>query len=384
MHRRSDTHLRALCVALSIICAYTFIVGFTGLLGIPTWRSPSEPIDLYFYAREFQALLSGEKINGLFLPFSYLTIALLVWPPREFLTLYAATINLMAFSVIGYWCWIRTVNFSKVERGCLFLACFACSTYGFMLQQGQFSAFFIALLAAVLLVDQGIQNVWLRVLATSFFMSLAVAKPQISLFFVLPLLVKKRYSEIALVALVVTMSSFFFASFAGVTPFEFLNNNKDHWPSIAQTGTNTIRLVSLLGVKPKTAFYGVALFFGALGTILIWRCRAASLPRLFALAGIISRLWSYHHAYDDCLIVFAVLEFGLIAIESRRQTDWIWFLALGFTLWFPTDILFHISAEKTQEAFIGFNVLQTMVWIAAAYKLAQVPTYFRPKSDIQM
>jgi len=76
-----------------------------------------------------------------------------------------------------------------------------------------------------------------------------------------------------------------------------------------------------------------------------------------AIAAVVSRMWTYHAAYDD-MILFFVMAIALVhALRQRTVFACAVAIILGMTLWPPkTHLTTHI---------LGYDVFQLVAWTIA-------------------
>jgi hypothetical protein len=108
-----------------------------------------------------------------------------------------------------------------------------------------------------------------------------------------------------------------------------------HWFSRALESTRDAR--NVLGV------------IGVLVTLMAaWRLDGSDLG-LLGVVGVVSRLFTYHAAYDDVLIAFLLIALSARAF-GREGTMW-WkagWLLCGLTLWLPYTIYVPVIAQGLQ------------------------------------
>ena len=77
-----------------------------------------------------------------------------------------------------------------------------------------------------------------------------------------------------------------------------------------------------------------------------WRLHRRDPLALFGVLAVVSRLFTYHRAYDDVLIVFLLIAFGARAFGIGNTTWWkAGWVVCGLTLWLPYTLYVPVWAQ---------------------------------------
>jgi hypothetical protein len=77
-----------------------------------------------------------------------------------------------------------------------------------------------------------------------------------------------------------------------------------------------------------------------LAGVLFSLWRNSSTLVLFAIAATVGRLWSYHRAYDDVMLIFLLVALGKLVLRHRSTGTVLAFCLVGLSLWAPFPIKF--------------------------------------------
>jgi hypothetical protein len=268
-------------------------------------------------------------------PWAYGTGALVMWPSNwTAARCYFAALDLLLLGWVGF-----VAYRVGMPRGRPTALLFCSSVLaGFSIHStlgtGQYG---IIVLAALL-------GVWWfseqqRPILAGLLLGVALVKPTLSIPFLIPMLVKKKcWPSLITAGLYLGLASCFTWWLIGVDPLTMLKYMLNS-PYGALGGVDLIELLSRLGVSRGTAMKITPPVVVAVAFILSILWRRASLLTLFALAGVATRLWSYHRGYDDLIGIFLLLGLGAAALERRNVAAWAAFLSMGVTLWIPARLL---------------------------------------------
>lgn len=287
-------------------------------------------------------------------PWAWLGNLVIYWPPRYERIYYAAL-------MLGVTLLLATFAYREGERvrvgggRLLAAAVLASSSLVTALGLGQNSPFIVAaLVACYLLLNRGH-----RVLA-GLCLGFALAKPQISLLFTVPLLVTGEFVALAVAAAYAASAMLIVCAMTGLTPVALFGDWQRYIASIEWPGYGPYQLLIDAGLPERDVLLGSALVFGGVAMTVIAILRQRPLLVLFAIAAAAGRLWSYHQLYDNLMIVFLLIATGTQMLRSDRPQPAVLFVLVGLTLWLPGRVC----------DWPVFQWFQMTVWVGAAVAVA--------------
>lgn len=291
-------------------------------------------------------------------PWAWLGNLLLYWPPAMQRVYYGLLIVGVLLLIVS---WAYRIGERARPGGGLMLAgaTLAMSSVVTALGLGQNSPFMVAaLVGCYMLVANG------HPVAAGLCLGFALAKPQISLLFVLPLLVTGQFLALAVAAAYVVVATLLVCSMTGLTPIELTRDWQVYIAGIKWPGYGPYQVLIDAGLPERAVLVSSALVFGGAATAAIAVLRDRPLLVLFAIAAVAGRLWSYHQLYDNLMIVFLLVALGELALRSAARPALIMFLLVGVTVWAPGRFC-DVAA---------FQWFQMFTWLAGAGMAAAAST----------
>ncbi len=291
-------------------------------------------------------------------PWAYFTAIALMWPSGwQAARAWYAGVNVLAIAVMGTFAY-RVGRCGGKETACLFAAAtLAMGSICGTLVVGQFGPIVAAALIAALWLDEGGHPVLAGIAV-----GVGLFKPTLSVPFLIPFLVKRRWTVLAAAGIYIALGSCFVWWRSGVNPLVMLHNMQEapirDWKF---TGSHDLlSLMGLMGWDKRIAINMTAVTVMALAFGLLVYWRNASMLYLFAIAAMAARLWTYHRYYDDTILVFLLAAVGEAAIRGRSRVGTVTFAVLGASLWLPQRIV-------SDEIGLGVAIWLPMilVWLAA-------------------
>jgi hypothetical protein len=230
---------------------------------------------------------------------------------------------------------------------------------------------FSALLGALWLTEHD------RPILAGLLLGVALAKPTLSLPFLLPMLVKGRWVPVVTAATYVGAASCLTWWLTGTDPVTMLGQTaaaSARWG--VESGTDPITFLSRLNVPVSTAFRITAAVVLAVSCMLMILWRRASMLTLFAVAAATARLWTYHRNYDDLIGIFLLLALGTLALECDSAAAMAAFLTMGLVLWIPQRLLGTEAGFVLLLGWIGCAV----VLLCATPREASTAGVLRPQT----
>jgi hypothetical protein len=299
-------------------------------------------------------------LAGAYPPWAYVTGALFTWT-SSFQTARAlfAAANLVTLAWLLAWA-IRlgSVGFG-LSGWVLSLSVFAtgsiCTTFG----NGQYGVMVLAALAGTALFAE--RGNWL--LAGVLFAA-ALTKVTLAAPFALALLFSKYIKTVATACIYIACASGVVALSVHSDPVTMVKGMFSAEEHVANQGYSLINPLMFLGMNARLAMIIAAMGTIGIGSAVMWLIRREQLLTQFAIAGVVSRLWTYHSQYDNLIMLFLLMALGMLPGHSKRVR--ITFAVAGFALWAPARAC----------DFAAFRVFQLVAWIACSAILVLQTRHF--------
>lgn len=241
----------------------------------------------------------------------------------------------------------------------------------FTLSAGQtgilINAFVVASLA---LAERG------RWAAAGSLLGLALLKPHIGGAFALLHLMRGNVRTLAMSLTLVAASSAALWFWIDTDPIEYLGEllGKSTLSS-GRWGYGPHVWIAATGIRQSVWVPGLLLCGALLELALLWRYRTASLWTQLAIAAVVGRLWFYHGAYDNVMLVF--LSLALLRTWSEGRGGWsvplAWIVVMA-SLAAPIPYRPHMGLEWLQvlhvSAWVGGLIVLLRAESAAGESLA--------------
>ncbi len=299
-------------------------------------------------------------------PWSYFAGAVMFGPPWPWTRVLYAVLNLVATVVIlaevyrrtriaGVWaaalmagsCWAMAANYSTLIAG----------NYGILVTA--------AVMASLRLLES--RRGW----TAGMLLGVALAKPTLSAPFLVPCLLKRRWTALAGCVLYVVVSCAVVWWWTGTSTLTMLRQMVTAGETYASEAYGPPNLLMALGVRPRTALLATGLVGFLVVVGIAWRQRAAPLMFHFAVAATVARLATYHKVHDNVILVFLLLAVGAMATRQTSRSAWMVLLALGATLWLPGRL---VAYPERYPVTIWVQLAHVLVWcITVGYVVRRRP-----------
>jgi hypothetical protein len=309
----------------------------------------------------------GAVTSGGYPPWSFFT-GFLFFPniSWELTRWYHVFLNIIALTVVAYFSYRIGAKYSR-ERGIFSMASvLAISSHATTLNVGQYGIIINALSIAGMFCLEYRRNVFAGLL-----LAMAMAKPNISIFYFFPLLIKRRIQGIIAFCLYMIFALVNIWIITKINPVYMLDRIWQQYQHFAKQGTSSLNILLEFGVSNNLAIILIAILgFTVISAAIYW-CRDRSLLTLFAAGAVIARLIFYHRIYDNLMLFFLLLAVLEKMFDRPNKKAITVFTLVGLSLWIPAKIvdLPYISS------------LQFSIWIVALIYLIFSPNLpsFYPK-----
>jgi hypothetical protein len=165
-------------------------------------------------------------------------------------------------------------------------------------------------------------------------MAVAAIKPNYSAFQFPLMVIRRQWVSLILVAVVCAAASLVPWVLTGINPIEMIQQMLDQSAYISKLDMGLLRLARLMMPYPQ-AVMSLGLVGLAATLLLGWKYRNSSPLVATSVAAVMGRVFLYHGAYDNVMLMFPLLTVGLLALTIRKPWAWIVFAIYGATLWMP-------------------------------------------------
>jgi len=303
-------------------------------------------------ARSLHATLEPDlgKTDGAYPPWAYVTGAAFTWPSNmEAARVLYGVINLAVLAWLLRWAFGCAAGAGSLPGWFLAASVLATSSICTTLGLGQYGVLVLAALAGTIVsAERG------RWLVAGLLLGIALTKVTLAAPFVVPLLFGKHFKTVATAGAYVACASVVIWLQVGTDPLTLLLAMFSAAEHFAQGGYSMVDLLVLLGMDTLPAMVVAALGTVVISSAVMWSTRHSSLLMQFALAGVASRLWTYHTLCDNLIVVFLLMALGTQALHSKSAR--LAFVVTGLTLWPPGQAC----------DFEWFRAFQLSAWIACS------------------
>jgi hypothetical protein len=311
--------------------------GRTNVVPIPEYRSGLVNPDI------------GTGDPGVAAAWSYPTMfPFLSWPWPE-LRVFYSLVNCLALALIGVWVYRAGKAYGKPQAILMVVSVLAMSSICRTLGNGQFGIIVLGLLICSLWRAEQKHFV-----AAGLLLGMALAKPHLAGLFPLVFIAKRQVSGLVTTCLYVVVASLTTWAMIQTDPLEMTRQMLAAGSALTSQGHGVFNWIALTGIGGNSAMFITAGVTAAITFLLLASWRKASWLTLFAIAGVGSRLWTYHRDYDDLVLMFLMLALGLSALARHGVPAVIGFLLMGFSLWPPGRV----------AAVPAYQIFQCLAWVA--------------------
>ena len=263
-------------------------------------------------------------------PWSYFSGALLFWPPWPQVRVW--------FALVNFACLIWIVGFvagygrdqSKLDRLLVVLSVTAVAAFCTTIGVGNYGVIVVALLLGAYQADEAGYPV-----LSGLLMGVALLKPQLAGPFLLIALMRGRFRSLAAAATYLIVATTAIWAISRTDPVRMLLQAVRMAGTYAGTTNGLLTPVLNIGIPYRLAAPLTAIVCLAIFTPLLYYYRERSPMLLFAIAAVLSRLWTYNLNTSNLILVFLLLALWRLAIETRDARASGLFLAVGASLWIP-------------------------------------------------
>ena len=277
-------------------------------------------------------------------PWAYFSGVLLFWPPWPQVRIWFALINLACLIWIIRFVAAYARDQSRLDRILLVLSVTAIAAFCTTLGVGNYGVIVLALLVGAYQADEAGRPV-----LSGLLMGVAMLKPQLAGPFLLVALVRGRFRAVAAAMIYLFVASTAIWAISPTNPVRMLIDGAQTASIFANTTAGPLTAVLDLGVPYRLAAPLTAIVCLAIFTPLLWRYRDRSLMLLFAIAAVLSRLWTYNLNTSNLILIFLLLALWQLAIETRDTRAGALFLAVGASLWVPGHLSDNHAIQLAEQ-----------------------------------
>jgi hypothetical protein len=309
----------------------------------------------------------GAPLMSCYPPWGLFSGVLLYWPPDiQVARWYFGAANVGALAVLLMFGYRLGRHYGMWHGAALGLSCTALSSISTALGVGQYGVVITAFLvlcywALARKLEQGQDAA-----AAGWWLGLAAAKPILSGPFGLAFLFPLRMRALVTLFVFFAVANGVVWLATGANPVEMVLQMLRGGQEFVNDSYGPMNALIGLGVPPVVAQIGTALGCVAAAAVLIAMWARAPLLVTFAIAAVAARLWSYHHLYDNVVLLFLLAALGELACRRANASTVAAFLVVGISLWAPGKLC----------DLLPFQIFQTVAWVGGlAFLLACTPRH---------
>jgi hypothetical protein len=265
------------------------------------------------------------------------------------LRIYQAFLNALSLGVLTLFAYQLGQPHSKSKALFATASCLAISSHATTLGLGQYGIIINAFL---------ISFYWLfkrHQIGAGLLLGLALGKPNISAFFLLPLLIKGKYKAVIAFFLYIALATLSIITLTRVNLVSVFKGLYEQLYYFGDHGYTAVTVFSSLGVRPEMATLLLGGMVCSIGMIFLRSLRHQPLLSLFAMSSVMGRVALYHRVYDNVMLVFLLAALMSLFFQSGKRNDLFIFILVGVTLWIP--------AKLTDFSIV--QIAQTIIWISS-------------------
>ena len=309
----------------------------------------------------------GAVTSGFYPPWAFF-MGFIVFPPIPFeLTRwYHLILNTISLIILATFAYQIGRSHGKSKAWFIVIACLSISSHATTLGTGQYGIIINALLIGMFWLLEKNRNV-----IAGLIFGLALAKPNISALYFLILIIRKNTQSVLACLFYVLLASLTIGFATQVSPIYMLAKTVNKSKYFVKTGYSGVNVFINLGIEPTEATIMLALFGTAILITIFYFFRHHSLIFLFAIAAVIGRLWTYHLAYDNVMLIFLLLAMFKITFQKYQFSNVLLLSLVLVSLLIPSSI--------TDLAYV--RIAQSIIWISALIYLLIHEKQFRMSTD---
>lgn len=265
---------------------------------------------------------------------------------------YQVILNIVSLGILSRFAYQIGVPFGRSIAYFFVVACLAISSNSTTLNNGQYGIIINAFLIGVYHFVQTGKNS-----LAGIFLGLALAKPNISAFYLFSLAIDRRFRSI-LVAFGYIISATLYISW--ITKLDFRNVIARFLYQIkyvADDGFSSINILAKMGISTEFALFLVSSIALGLSVVIFRKLQNTPLLILFAFASVTGRVLIYHRSYDDVMLVFLLLALLQLAFQNPNRYNIGSVFLAGLTLWIPLGLQNRIPYWHSFQLFIWIILL---------------------------
>jgi Glycosyltransferase family 87 len=301
-------------------------------------------------------------------PWGYVSALALLWPEWPGVRIYYLLLNTVALAFMAWWASSTVMEAGRLARWLLGLSVIAIGSVSSTLGVGQFGILVTALLCAACYLER--QN---RPLVSGLFVAFALVKPTLAGPFFLAMVIRRRWPAVFSCAAYLTVCSIVTWVVVATPPWEMLRQLLRVGAVIGDQGSANLASVLIGMVEDRRLATMAAMLIGLapMALLLISRIGQES-NAAYAVAAVVSRMWTYHKTYDDIILAFVLIGLGAYALKKHRvdAASGAMFVILGVTLWLPPRIVdtSAVSAVRTAICLVSLTVLMIVTCRSRAHE----------------
>jgi hypothetical protein len=357
---RSNRYRELLIFATVILSLLAMLYIGRGLQQLVS--SSGEYNDLYIIWRDLRLVLDRtnpyktSSFPSLYPPFAYPAEIAFFWPTWPAVRYYFALVTLICLGFAARWAYRTTARHDPWFALALAMSIPATSAVSTGMGLGQTTILYTALLILVLQLREGSLGV-----AAGFVLGIAMSKISIALPFLLLFCFRRDWRILIAAGAYIVIGTAMVCVWLNESPQELVRL----WIQATERVScfekySLATFMCHLGLPAIAVSRAVeALVIVAAAAVFAW-LRELPLVTLFGLAAGFGRLWTYHHVYDNFMLVILLVAIVDAYLRTEQWQLGAAMLAVGSTLWLP---------PKAADLEV-IQILHLALWSAAIAALA--------------
>jgi hypothetical protein len=311
----------------------------------------------------------GPIISGGYFPWSFFTGFFLVpnisWP---LVRIYYTFLNIICLVIIGFFSYNVGLPYGKPKALFCLAASLAISSNCTILGVGQYGLIINGFLVGFFLAIKHYKYSW-----SGLFLGMAMIKPNISALYFFILMARRGFTGIIVFLIYLIFSSLFISLAVKVDVLKMIEEVFSQTKYFATTGSSTINYFVSFGIDTSSAVLISGIVAMLISMIIFYLCRSYDLLTLFAIAGVIARVSTYHLNYDNVMLIFLLLAIIKMTLIKPDKLNFLVMLVVGFSLWMPArTINFHTAYITSIQFSIWLFALGYLMFQEKQRKLLEV------------
>jgi hypothetical protein len=269
---------------------------------------------------------------------------------------YHVFLNLISLGILSRFAYQLGLPFGQIAAYFFVVTSLAISSNCTTLNNGQYGLIINAFLIIFYWLLQANKNYLAGV-----FMGIALVKPNISAPYLLSLAIKRKFQAVILAFVYIILATFVIARTTRLNFEEVIGRFLNQIKYVADDGVSSINILIQFGISKEITLVLLTAIALLLSIVIFQKLRHTSLLTLFAAASVIGRVFTYHRAYDDLMLVFLLLALLTLTFGHPSRLNIVILFLVGLTLWLP------LTLQNLASPY--WPIFQNAIWLISLVHL---------------